>query len=112
MLETAVVATPVGAAVVAVVDDDVWVLPDESNTISANTIYSLQTARFGWLFREFGFALRQCELIQVLETVVTTEVEMVFTFGSAITDVTVSTVSCMADGTQKAADGNEINVDE
>ena len=43
------------------------------------------------------------------EAVVTTEVEEVCSFGSAVTGVTVSTFDCVVNGTTGAADGNEID---
>ena len=46
------------------------------------------------------------------KTVVTTEVEEVCTLGSAITDVTVSSIVCVLSGTTKAADNNETGVVE
>ena len=46
------------------------------------------------------------------ETVVTTEVEKVCAFRSAITNVTVSTVGCVANHTTGTADGNKTDVDE
>ena len=45
------------------------------------------------------------------EAVVTTEVEEVCAFGSAVTGVTVSTVDCVVDGATGAANGNETDVE-
>ena len=112
MLEPAVVAVEAGAAVFAVVDEVACVLSDESSTTAATTVYSPLAARFGWVFRKRGFALRRREVARLIKkTVVTTEVEEVCTLGSAIMDVTVSTLGWVADGITGAADNNKTDVD-
>lgn len=69
MLKTSIVATAVSIAVKIVVDDIARVLPNKSNSIGVSLIDSSQAMRFGEIYRECGFALRQRKVSRVfLET--------------------------------------------
>ena len=103
MLDAALVA----AAELAVVGSVACVSPDESSTISAITVDSSRTTRFGRVFRECGSALRRREVSRVCaEIVSTTKVAEICVLGLVVPDVTVNTVDCVLDGTTGAADGN------
>ena len=105
MLETTVIEIAVSAVVVIFVDDvaRILILTDDSSTIFAFAVNSSRTARFGWVPRKCGSALRRQEIARVsAETVDTNEVKDVYVLESVVTVVTVSTVDCVVDGTTGA----------